>query len=94
MDLSFTDCAFTKTRIEYAKKKDKKAQIQFVKDETVPRDDVYKSHTVHVPSGEPPNSVSRPRPKRKQGVVRPITRGKLLRASGPSNVSCSCTKTD
>ncbi|KAF8560099.1 myosin class I heavy chain [Imleria badia] len=71
--------------IEFAKKKDKKAQIQFVKDETIPRDDVYKSHTVHVPSGEPPNSTSRPRAKRKQGVVRPITQGKLLRAGGPSN---------
>ncbi|KAH0838079.1 P-loop containing nucleoside triphosphate hydrolase protein [Lanmaoa asiatica] len=71
--------------IEYTKKKDKKAQIQFVKDETVPRDDVYKSHTVHVPSGEPPTSTSRPRAKRKQGVVRPIAQGKLLRAGGPSN---------
>ncbi|KAI9570317.1 P-loop containing nucleoside triphosphate hydrolase protein [Boletus coccyginus] len=71
--------------IEYAKKKDKKTQIQFVKDETILRDDVYKSHTVHVPSGEPPNSVSRPRAKRKQGIVRPITQGKLLRAGGPSN---------
>lgn len=93
MDLSFADCVFIKTRIEYAKKKDKKAQIRFVKDETIPRDDVYKSHVVHVPSGEPPNSTSRPRAKRKQGVVRPITQGKLLRAGGPSNVSHSCIKT-
>ncbi|KAL5535659.1 MYO1_1 [Sanghuangporus sanghuang] len=69
--------------IDYAKKKDKRAQIKFVKDETVPRDDVYKSHTVHVPSGEPPNSLSRPPAKRKPGVVRPITQGKLLRAGGP-----------
>ena len=91
-DLSLADYVFTDTRIEYAKKKEKKAQIQFIKDETVLRDDVYKSHTVHVPSGEPPNSTSRPRAKRKQGVVRPITQGKLLRAGGPSNVSRSCIK--
>ncbi|KAF5368396.1 hypothetical protein D9758_002195 [Tetrapyrgos nigripes] len=70
--------------VEYAKKKDKKAQIKFVRDETVKKDDVYKSHTVHVPSGEPPNSTSRPPAKRKAGVVRPITEGKLLRAGGPS----------
>ncbi|EJD03816.1 uncharacterized protein FOMMEDRAFT_106001 [Fomitiporia mediterranea MF3/22] len=69
--------------IDYAKKKEKRAQIKFVKDETVPRDDVYKSHTVHVPSGEPPTSQSRPAAKRKPGVVRPITQGKLLRAGGP-----------
>lgn len=86
------DRAFTKVRIEYAKKKDKKTQIQFIKDETIPRDDVYKSHTVHVPSGEPSTSTSRPRAKRKQGVVRPITQGKLLRAGGPSSVSGNCLK--
>ncbi|TBU29834.1 P-loop containing nucleoside triphosphate hydrolase protein [Dichomitus squalens] len=70
--------------IEYNKKKEKKAQIKFVKDETVPRNDTYKSHTVHVPSGEPPSSLSRPMPKKKEGVVRPITQGKLLRKGGPS----------
>ncbi|KAH9486271.1 class II myosin [Psilocybe cubensis] len=73
--------------IDYVKKKDKRAQIKFIKDETVPRNDVYKSHTVHVPSGEPPNSVSRPPAKRKPGVVRPITQGKLLRAGGPDKKS-------
>lgn len=72
--------------IEYNKKKDKKAQIKSVKDETVPRDDMYKSHTIHVPSGEPPSSLSRPPAKRKAGVVRPITQGKLLRKGGPSSV--------
>lgn len=71
--------------IEYAKKKDKKALIQFVRDETVAKDDVYKSHAVHVPSGEPPSSTSRPAAKRKPGIVRPITQGKLLRAGGPSD---------
>lgn len=69
--------------IEYSKKKDKKDTIRFVKDETVARDDVYKSHTVRVQSGEPPSSTSRQPPKRKPGVVRPITQGKLLRAGGP-----------
>jgi myosin-1 len=66
------------------KKKGKPAQIAFVRDETVPRDDVYKSHTVHVPTGEPATSRSRPVPKPKPGVVRPITQGKLLKKGGPS----------
>ncbi|KAF8204078.1 P-loop containing nucleoside triphosphate hydrolase protein [Pholiota molesta] len=70
--------------VDYSKKKDKRAQIKFIKDETVPRNDLYKSHTVHVPSGEPPDSLSRPPAKRKPGVVRPITSGKLLKAGGPS----------
>ncbi|KAJ3502138.1 hypothetical protein NLJ89_g9019 [Agrocybe chaxingu] len=69
--------------VDYCKKKDKRAQIKFIKDETVQRNDLYKSHTVHVPSGEPPGSVSRPPAKRKAGAVRPITQGKLLRAGGP-----------
>ena len=80
----FKSPLLTFTRLEYTKKKDKKAQIQFVKDETIAKDDTYKSHTVHVPSGEPPGSLSRPPAKRKAGVVRPITQGKLLRAGGPS----------
>ncbi|KAL0581064.1 class II myosin [Marasmius crinis-equi] len=69
--------------IDYAKKKEKRAQIKFIKDETVQKDDMYKSHTVHVASGEPAGSLSRPPAKRKAGVVRPITQGKLLRAGGP-----------
>ncbi|KIJ53790.1 hypothetical protein M422DRAFT_202039 [Sphaerobolus stellatus SS14] len=71
--------------IEYSKKKGKKATIQGIRDETVPRDDVYKSHTVHVPTGEPANSTSRPPAKRKPGIVRPVTQGKLLRKGGPSD---------
>ena len=70
--------------MDYHKKKEKKAAIKFIKDETVTSNfDVYKSHTVHVPSGEPPGSLSRPPAKRKAGVVRPITQGKLLKAGGP-----------
>jgi len=72
--------------VDYAKKKEKRAQIKFLKDETVQRDDQYKSHTVHVSSGEPPNSRSKPAAKRKAGVVRPITKGKLLKNSGTSKV--------
>ncbi|CUA68257.1 Myosin-1 [Rhizoctonia solani] len=75
--------------IEYAKKKEKKQLIKFIKDETVPRDDVYKSHTVHVPTGEPASSQSRPVPKPKPGQAKPITQGKLLRKGGPSNSSRS-----
>ncbi|KAG2155515.1 myosin class I heavy chain [Suillus clintonianus] len=78
--------------IEYAKKKNKKAQIQFVRDETITTDGVYKSHAVRVPSGEPPSSTSRPAAKRKPGIVRPITQGKLLRAGGPSDVKTSRPK--
>lgn len=51
--------------IEYNKKKDKKASIKFVKDPSARTDDAYKSSTVTVGQGEPPNSVSRPMPKRK-----------------------------
>lgn len=57
--------------VEYYKKRDKKATINFVKDATIPRNDMYKSHTVHVPSGEPPSSLSRPVPKKKPRPVRP-----------------------
>ncbi|KAH8102399.1 P-loop containing nucleoside triphosphate hydrolase protein [Cristinia sonorae] len=70
--------------VEYTKKKEKKDLVKFIKDETVQRGDMYKSHSVHVPSGEPPNSLSRPPAKRKEGVVRPITQGKLLKRGGPS----------
>jgi myosin I len=37
--------------------------IKFVVDPNVPRDDFYKSSTVHVPKGLPPNSESRPTPR-------------------------------
>ncbi|CAE6387272.1 unnamed protein product [Rhizoctonia solani] len=73
--------------IEYAKKKEKKQIIKIIKDETVPRDDVYKSHTVHVPTGEPATSQSRSVPKPKPGQAKPITQGKLLRKGGPSSSS-------
>lgn len=53
---------------------------------------MYKSHTIHVPSGEPPESTSRPPAKRKPGVVRPITAGKLLKAGGPSQKSKSASR--
>ncbi|PBL00633.1 hypothetical protein ARMGADRAFT_1042871 [Armillaria gallica] len=73
--------------IDYAKKKEKRAQITVARDETIKKDDVYKSHTIRVPSGEPAGSLSRPPAKRKAGVVRPITQGKLLKAGGPSKPS-------
>lgn len=76
--------------IEYAKKKDKKQIISFKKDETVRKDDLYKSHVVSVASGEAPNSLSRPPAKRKPGQVRPITQGKLLRKGGPSTNVSNC----
>lgn len=57
--------------------------IKVVKDNTVPRDDIYKSGTIHTGQGEPPNSVSRPTPKPRQVASKPITNGKLLRPGGP-----------
>ncbi|THH21199.1 hypothetical protein EW146_g278 [Bondarzewia mesenterica] len=75
--------------IDYAKKKDKRAQIKSMKDETITKDDMYKSHTIHVGTGEPANSRSRPPAKRKPGIVRPITQGKLLKKGGPSKPAAS-----
>lgn len=57
--------------------------VKVVKDPAVPRDDVYKSGTVHTGPGEPPNSVSRPTPRGRQVPGKPITKGKLLRPGGP-----------
>lgn len=54
-----------------------------IKDPAVPRDDLYKSSTIHTGPGEPPNSVSKPTPKGKQKAAKPITSGKLLRPGGP-----------
>lgn len=78
--------------IAYSKKKDKQAQITFKKDESVRKDDVYKSSAVSVPSGEAANSVSWPPAERKAVAPRPVASGKLLRPGGPSqtaNVRCS-----
>ena len=69
--------------IEYNKKPGKPATIKVVKDNAVPRDDIYKSGTIHTGQGESPNSISRPTPKGKPKVGKPITNGKLLRPGGP-----------
>ena len=69
-------------RIEYNKKPGKPTVIKVVKDNSVPRDDLYKSGTIHTGQGEPPNSRSRPTPKPKQVAGKPITNGKLLRPGG------------
>ncbi|KAF2270733.1 hypothetical protein CC78DRAFT_485673 [Lojkania enalia] len=69
--------------IDYNKKPGKLAQVKVMKDPAVPRDDVYKSGTIHTGPGEPPNSVSKPTPKGKQVAAKPITKGKLLRPGGP-----------
>jgi hypothetical protein len=71
-------------RIEYNKKPGKPAMVKVVKDANVPRDDLYKSSTIHTGQGEPPSSVSRPTPRGKQIAGKPITKGKLLRPGGPS----------
>lgn len=43
-------------QIQYKKKGGKPVTMKFVKDESISRDDYYKSHVVSVPSGEPPTS--------------------------------------
>lgn len=68
--------------IQYNKKPGKPATVKVVKDAAVPRDDLYKSGTIHVGQGESPSSQSRPTPRGK-AVARPITTGKLLRKGGP-----------
>lgn len=51
--------------IQYSKKGGKPVTMKFVRDEKIRKDDVYKSHVVSVPSGEPANSVSYPACARK-----------------------------
>ncbi|KAH8919050.1 myosin tail 2, partial [Atractiella rhizophila] len=70
--------------LDYQKKKGKREQIHVSKDQMGGEDGVYKSHKLAISSGQPPSSVSKPMPKRKPGIVRPITQGKLLRPGGPS----------
>lgn len=74
-------------RIEYNKKPGKQAQVKVVKDANVPRDDLYKSGTIHTGQGEPPNSVSKKTPKGRQIAAKPITKGKLLKAGGPGGAN-------
>ncbi|KAI8882505.1 hypothetical protein K501DRAFT_251255 [Backusella circina FSU 941] len=47
------------SQIQYRKKGNKTVTMKFIKDNTIRRDDVYKSHVVRVPAGEPPNIQSR-----------------------------------
>ena len=69
--------------IQYNKKPGKPATVKAVKDNSVARDDLYKSGEIHTSQGEPPNSVSAPTPKGK-AVARPIASGKLIKAGGPN----------
>ncbi|KAK6541237.1 class II myosin [Orbilia ellipsospora] len=67
--------------IEYNKKPGKLAVVKTLQDPAVPRDDLYKSGTIHVGPGEPPNSVSRPTPKPRAKPAKAITSGGLLKKS-------------
>ncbi|CAN6665085.1 myosin-5 [Trichomonascus vanleenenianus] len=51
--------------IQYCKKPTKPTTVKVQKDSTIVKDDVYKSGIIHVPPGEPANSVSEPVPKPK-----------------------------
>ncbi|KAI9780028.1 MAG: class II myosin [Peltula sp. TS41687] len=69
--------------IEYNKKPGKPSFVKVVKEPNPAREDLYKSGVIHTGPGEPPNSVSRPTPRGKPGIGKPITSGKLLRPGGP-----------
>ena len=69
--------------LQYAKKPGKMATVKAVEDPKVPRDDMYKSSTIHTGPGEPPTSVSKPTPKGKRVAAKPISKGKLLKAGAP-----------
>lgn len=75
--------SLTRCSIEYNKKPGKPAVVKVVKDTSVPRDDLYKSGTIHTGPGEPGTSRSRQTPKGKQKPAKAITSGKLLRPGGP-----------
>lgn len=64
--------------IEFNKKPGKLTYVKAIKDPSVPRDDFYKSGTIHVGAGEPASSRSRRTPKGKSGRARPITQGRLI----------------
>ncbi|KAK6332768.1 class II myosin [Orbilia brochopaga] len=67
--------------IEYNKKPGKIAVVKTMKDPAVPRDDLYKSGTIHVGPGESPSSQSRPTPKPRAKPAKAITSGGLLKKS-------------
>jgi myosin-1 len=72
--------------LQYNKKPGKPTTVKFQKDTTVPRDDTYKSGVVHVPPGEPANSVSEPvpKPKPKPQSSKPQKRQAPRRVPAPS----------
>jgi hypothetical protein len=76
-------------RIDYNKKPGKIASVKVQKDPNVPRDDLYKSGTIHTGPGEPPNSMSKPTPKGRQKPAKAITSGKLLKANGGGKLSAA-----
>ncbi|KAH0536750.1 hypothetical protein FGG08_006388 [Glutinoglossum americanum] len=69
--------------IEFNKKPGKPTVVKVIKDPAIPRDDIYKSGTIHTGPGENPRSVSKPTPKGRVVPGKPITQGKLIRPGGP-----------
>jgi len=78
-------------QIEYKKKKDKKAAIKFVKDESLGDNDAYKSSTVSVASGEPASSLSKKREKqaRTNGGYAQRAPAQPQAAAAPRNIPAS-----
>ena len=86
-DTLLTHCEYG--RISYQKKKDKLAVITFRKDESVRKDDVYKSSVVTVCSGEPSNSISAAPARRKPRVAGSVPNGRSVRAVVSQATVCS-----
>ena len=57
------------SRIEYLKKKDKKASIKAVKNEAIRGDATYKSSTISVATGEPATSGMSPPPPNRGSLI-------------------------
>ncbi|KAL0094988.1 P-loop containing nucleoside triphosphate hydrolase protein [Phycomyces blakesleeanus] len=77
-------------QIQYAKKGGKSVTMKFVKDDKIKHDDVYKSHVVHVPTGEPANSQPFPSCPVKP---RPVKQSAPRKAPGPRNPAAGRTST-
>ncbi|OLL21841.1 Myosin-1 [Neolecta irregularis DAH-3] len=77
--------------IEFNKKPGKIVQVKAVIDETIPRDDIYKSGVIRVPSGEPANSISKPTPAKKAfaSKTRPRVNKQLPKKKAAARVSIS-----
>ena len=78
-----------RARIEYDKKPGKPAVVKVSREPNAGQEAIYKSGVIHTAPGELPDCVSLPTPRGKEGVMKPINAGKLLRPGGPGGHSSS-----